>query len=104
MHPSGSDAAFVVPQLPTSALTDYITALAPLALKYTRSNNVSYALQGAIIGAGQRSRIHCTRLDGSKADAWQLRHHPQLAPGPPPYKRERAQGDDDLLQLRQGIV
>ncbi|KAI3619676.1 bifunctional purine biosynthesis protein ade17 [Moniliophthora roreri] len=64
--------------LPSSALTDLI--LATLALKYTQSNSVAYALHGAIIGlgAGQQSRIHCTRLAGSKADIWWLRHHPRV--------------------------
>jgi phosphoribosylaminoimidazolecarboxamide formyltransferase / IMP cyclohydrolase len=65
-------------QLPKSALTDLIVAT--LALKYTQSNSVAYALRGAIIGlgAGQQSRIHCTRLAGSKADNWWLRHHPRV--------------------------
>jgi phosphoribosylaminoimidazolecarboxamide formyltransferase/IMP cyclohydrolase len=54
--------------------------VATLALKYTQSNSVAYALRGAIIGlgAGQQSRIHCTRLAGSKADLWWLRHHPRV--------------------------
>ena len=49
-------------------------------MKYTQSNSVSYAKRGAIIGigAGQQSRIHCTRLAGSKADNWWLRHHPRV--------------------------
>ncbi|TFK68729.1 AICARFT/IMPCHase bienzyme [Pluteus cervinus] len=65
-------------ELPNSALTDLI--LATLALKYTQSNSVAYAFHGAIIGigAGQQSRIHCTRLAGSKADIWWLRHHPRV--------------------------
>lgn len=64
--------------LPSSALTDLIVAT--LALKYTQSNSVAYALNGSIIGlgAGQQSRIHCTRLAGSKADSWWLRHHPRV--------------------------
>jgi len=64
--------------LPSSAVTDLIVAT--LALKYTQSNSVSYALRGSIIGlgAGQQSRIHCTRLAGSKADNWWLRHHPRV--------------------------
>jgi phosphoribosylaminoimidazolecarboxamide formyltransferase/IMP cyclohydrolase len=65
-------------QLPPAALTDLIVAT--LALKYTQSNSVAYALHGSIIGlgAGQQSRIHCTRLAGSKADLWWLRHHPRV--------------------------
>jgi phosphoribosylaminoimidazolecarboxamide formyltransferase/IMP cyclohydrolase len=64
--------------VPTQALTDLIVAT--LAVKYTQSNSVSYAKNGAIIGlgAGQQSRIHCTRLAGSKADNWWLRHHPRV--------------------------
>ncbi|PSS35347.1 hypothetical protein PHLCEN_2v1684 [Hermanssonia centrifuga] len=65
-------------ELPSQALTDLIVAT--LALKYTQSNSVSYAYRGAIvgIGAGQQSRIHCTRLAGTKADLWWLRHHPRV--------------------------
>ncbi|MEG0751471.1 MAG: phosphoribosylaminoimidazolecarboxamide formyltransferase [Oscillospiraceae bacterium] len=50
-----------------------------ITLKYTQSNSVCYACDGQIIGvgAGQQSRIHCTRLAGNKADAWQLRRHPK---------------------------
>ena len=60
------------------ALTDLIVAT--LALKYTQSNSVAYAYRGSIIGigAGQQSRIHCTRLAGTKADLWWLRHHPRV--------------------------
>lgn len=69
---------FSFSQLPQSAVTDLIVAT--LALKYTQSNSVAYALRGSIIGlgAGQQSRIHCTRLAGSKADNWWLRHHPRV--------------------------
>lgn len=51
-----------------------------ITLKYTQSNSVCYAKDGQIIGvgAGQQSRIHCTRLAGNKADIWQLRHHPKV--------------------------
>jgi phosphoribosylaminoimidazolecarboxamide formyltransferase / IMP cyclohydrolase len=54
--------------------------VATIALKYTQSNSVCYALRGGVIGlgAGQQSRIHCTRLAGDKADAWWLRHHPRV--------------------------
>lgn len=64
--------------LPTSAITDLLVAT--LSLKYTQSNSVAYAYRGGIIGlgAGQQSRIHCTRLAGAKADAWWLRHHPKV--------------------------
>lgn len=64
--------------LPKNAVTDLIVAT--LSLKYTQSNSVCYALNGAVIGlgAGQQSRIHCTRLAGEKADNWWLRHHPRV--------------------------
>ena len=54
--------------------------VATLALKYTQSNSVCYAVNGTVIGlgAGQQSRIHCTRLAGDKADNWWLRHHPRV--------------------------
>jgi phosphoribosylaminoimidazolecarboxamide formyltransferase/IMP cyclohydrolase len=54
--------------------------VATIAIKYTQSNSVCYALNGQIIGlgAGQQSRIHCTRLAGDKADNWWLRFHPKV--------------------------
>ena len=60
-------------ELPESAVRDLIVAL--ITLKYTQSNSVAYAIDGQAIGvgAGQQSRIHCTRLAGGKADTWQLR-------------------------------
>ncbi|MBR4241564.1 MAG: phosphoribosylaminoimidazolecarboxamide formyltransferase [Eubacterium sp.] len=60
-------------QFPESALKDLVIAL--ITLKYTQSNSVCYAYNGQAIGvgAGQQSRIHCTRLAGSKADTWFLR-------------------------------
>jgi phosphoribosylaminoimidazolecarboxamide formyltransferase / IMP cyclohydrolase len=63
------------PPLPESALRDL--TVATIALKYTQSNSVCYALNGQIIGlgAGQQSRIHCTRLAGDKADNWWMRFH-----------------------------
>jgi phosphoribosylaminoimidazolecarboxamide formyltransferase/IMP cyclohydrolase len=64
--------------LPLQALTDLLVAT--LAIKYTQSNSVCYALRGGVVGlgAGQQSRIHCTRLAGGKADAWWMRHHPSV--------------------------
>jgi phosphoribosylaminoimidazolecarboxamide formyltransferase/IMP cyclohydrolase len=64
--------------LPDSAQRDL--TVATIALKYTQSNSVCYALNGQIIGlgAGQQSRIHCTRLAGDKADNWWLRFHPRV--------------------------
>ncbi len=64
--------------LPESAVRDLIVAL--ITLKYTQSNSVCYAVDGQAIGvgAGQQSRIHCTRLAGSKADTWFLRQHDKV--------------------------
>ncbi|MBI4213323.1 MAG: phosphoribosylaminoimidazolecarboxamide formyltransferase [Chloroflexi bacterium] len=55
-------------------------AVATIALKYTQSNSVCLAIDGQVIGlgAGQQSRIHCTRLAAGKADAWWLRQHPRV--------------------------
>ncbi len=63
--------------LPDSAKRDLIVAL--ITLKYTQSNSVCFAYQGQAIGvgAGQQSRVHCTRLAGGKADTWLLRQHPK---------------------------
>ncbi|XP_060526974.1 bifunctional purine biosynthesis protein ATIC [Cylas formicarius] len=64
--------------LPETAIRDLIVAT--IALKYTQSNSVCYARDGQTIGigAGQQSRIHCTRLAGEKADNWWLRRHPKV--------------------------
>ena len=65
-------------ELPDSAVRDLIIAL--ITLKYTQSNSVCYAVDGQAIGvgAGQQSRIHCTRLAGTKADTWFLRQHEKV--------------------------
>ena len=65
-------------ELPESAKRDLLIAL--ITLKYTQSNSVCYAYDGQAIGigAGQQSRIHCTRLAGNKADNWFLRQHPKV--------------------------
>ena len=65
-------------EIPESALIDMKIAL--ITLKYTQSNSVCYVKDGQAIGigAGQQSRIHCTRLAGSKADNWYLRQHPKV--------------------------
>ena len=64
--------------LPESAVRDLIVSL--ITLKYTQSNSVCYAVDGQAIGvgAGQQSRIHCTRLAGTKADTWFLRQHEKV--------------------------
>ena len=65
-------------EIPSDAKRDLIIAL--ITLKYTQSNSVCFAYDGQAIGvgAGQQSRIHCTRLAGNKADIWQLRRHPKV--------------------------
>ena len=65
-------------ELPESAKIDLIVSL--ITLKYTQSNSVCYAAGGQTIGvgAGQQSRIHCTRLAGNKADNWWMRQHPKV--------------------------
>ena len=64
--------------LPEPAVRDLI--IASIALKYTQSNSVCYAHNGMVVGlgAGQQSRIHCTRLAGSKADNFWFRFHPRV--------------------------
>lgn len=65
-------------ELPKEAKKDMILAM--ITLKYTQSNSVCYVSGGQVIGcgAGQQSRIHCTRLAGDKADIWYLKQHPKV--------------------------
>lgn len=65
-------------EIPEEALRDLI--ISQITLKYTQSNSVCYVKDGQAIGigAGQQSRIHCTRLAGNKADIWWLRQHPKV--------------------------
>ena len=65
-------------EIPDNAKIDLIIAL--ITLKYTQSNSVCYVKDGQAIGigAGQQSRIHCTRLAGNKADTWYMRTHPKV--------------------------
>ena len=80
-------------ELPEGAKIDLIIAL--ITLKYTQSNSVCYAYQGQAIGvgAGQQSRIHCTRLAGTKADTWHLRQHDKVLSLP--FKEGIARPDRD---------
>lgn len=73
-----TDIPTVNKEIPASAKRDLLIAL--ITLKYTQSNSVCYAKDGQAIGigAGQQSRVHCTRLAGSKADIWYLRQSPQV--------------------------
>lgn len=70
--------------------------IALITLKYTQSNSVCFAKDGQAIGigAGQQSRIHCTRLAGSKADIWWLRQHPKVMSLPWGDKIRRADRDN----------
>ncbi len=79
--------------LPKSAEEDLIIAL--ITLKYTQSNSVCYAYDGQAIGvgAGQQSRIHCTRLAGTKADTWFLRQHEKVLSLP--FKEDVRRPDRD---------
>ena len=83
-------------ELPESAKIDLIVAL--IVLKYTQSNSVCYAKGGQAIGigAGQQSRIHCTRLAGQKADNWLLRQHPRVMNLPFVEKIGRADRDNTI--------
>ena len=83
-------------ELPQSAKIDLIVAL--IVLKYTQSNSVCYAKGGQAIGigAGQQSRIHCTRLAGQKADNWLLRQHPRVMELPFVEKIGRADRDNTI--------
>ena len=83
-------------ELPESARIDLIVAL--IVLKYTQSNSVCYAKGGQAIGigAGQQSRIHCTRLAGQKADNWLLRQHPRVLALPFVEKIGRADRDNTI--------
>ena len=80
-------------ELPESAKRDLIVAL--ITLKYTQSNSVCYAVDGQAIGvgAGQQSRIHCTRLAGTKADTWFLRQHAKVLALP--FKKELGRPERD---------
>ncbi len=64
--------------IPPEAVRDLL--LAAIAMKYTQSNSVGYALGGQMIGvgAGQQSRVDCTKLAGRKAEIWWMRHHPRV--------------------------
>lgn len=78
---------------PAEAMRDLIIAL--ITLKYTQSNSVCYVKDGQAIGigAGQQSRIHCTRLAGSKADEWWLRQCPKVMALP--FKKDIRRADRD---------
>ena len=87
--------------LPQAARDDMAIAL--ITLKYTQSNSVCYVKGGQAIGigAGQQSRIHCTRLAGSKADNWYLRQSPQVL-GLPFKEGIRRADRDNAIDLYMG--
>ncbi len=80
-------------ELPEEARRDLIVAL--IALKYTQSNSVAYAFDGQVVGvgAGQQSRIHCTRLAGGKADTWFLRQSDRVLSLP--FREDLGRADRD---------
>ncbi len=82
--------------LPQSAKNDMLLAL--ITLKYTQSNSVCYVKDGMTVGvgAGQQSRIHCTRLAGNKADIWWLRQHPKVLELPFPENVRRPDRDNAI--------
>lgn len=83
-------------EIPLSAQQDLLIAL--ITLKYTQSNSVCYVKDGMTIGvgAGQQSRIHCTRLAGNKADIWWLRQHPMVMALPFREDIKRADRDNAI--------
>lgn len=83
-------------QLPDEAVRDLLVSL--ITLKYTQSNSVCYAYDGQAIGvgAGQQSRIHCTRLAGTKADTWFLRQHEKVTALPFREDIKRADRDNAI--------
>ncbi len=83
-------------ELPDTAKRDLIIAL--ITLKYTQSNSVCYVRDGQAIGvgAGQQSRIHCTRLAGNKADIWHLRQHDKVLNLPFKEEIKRAERDNAI--------
>lgn len=85
--------------LPDEAKRDMIVAL--IALKYTQSNSVCFAVDGQIIGtgAGQQSRIHCVRLAAAKAETWWLRQHEQVLGLPFREKIGRTERDNAIDQF-----
>ena len=82
--------------LPEEAKIDLVISL--ITLKYTQSNSVCYTKGGQVIGvgAGQQSRIHCTRLAGNKADVWYLRQHKKVLELPFKEKIRRADRDNTI--------
>ena len=91
-------------ELPQSAKNDMLLAL--ITLKYTQSNSVCYVKDGQTlgVGAGQQSRIHCTRLAGNKADIWWLRQHPKVLALPFPENVRRPDRDNAIDALIADVL
>ncbi|KAI6211657.1 AICAR transformylase/inosine monophosphate cyclohydrolase [Aphelenchoides besseyi] len=89
--------------LPKSAIDDLLVAT--IAVKYTQSNSVCFAQRGQVIGigAGQQSRIHCTRLAGEKGANWWLRQHPRILSLPWKANVKRSEKSNMIDQLVSGI-
>ena len=106
--PHNTFTSIIVPKdsgpLPEPALRDL--TVATIALKFTQSNSVAYALNGQIIGlgAGQQSRIHCTRLAGDKADNWWMRFHPRALEIKWKKGTKRADKSNAIDMLCSGVV
>ena len=90
--------------LPETAVRDLFIAW--ITLKFTQSNSVCYVLDGQTIGvgAGQQSRVHCTRLAGAKADLWRLRQHPSVLALPFRDGIKRPDRDNAIDQFLQPDV
>ena len=88
--------------LPPEAVRDLL--LAAITVKYTQSNSVGYALDGQMIGigAGQQSRVDCTRLAGRKAEVWFLRQHPRLRDLPFRPEVKRVERTNARVRLIEG--
>lgn len=92
-------------ELPDTAERDLLLAM--ITLKYTQSNSVCFAVDGQVIGvgAGQQSRIHCTRLAAAKADTWYLRRHPRVLELPFREGISRPERDNAIDQyLREDLT
>src|SRR5205807_560998 len=86
-------------EIPVAARRDMLVAL--ITLKYTQSNSVCLVIDGQVIGngAGQQSRIHCTRLAAAKADTWYLRQHPAVRSLPFRADLDRVDRDNAVDQF-----
>src|SRR5207248_7905634 len=92
-------------EIPDEARRDMLVAL--ITLKYTQSNSVCLVTDGQVIGngAGQQSRIHCTRLAAAKADTWFLRQHPTVLSLPLRADLDRVDRDNAIDQyLRDDLT